>query len=61
MSEHNRTDLAGETPSTIHPGNFVVVEVNVFSISFLWEAIFNRNLLAVPMASTRYQQSLEIG
>jgi hypothetical protein len=40
---------------------FVVVGVTVFSIAFLWVTRFMRHLVAVPMASTRCQQSLEIG
>jgi hypothetical protein len=53
--------LAGETPRTNHPGIFVVVEVTMFLIGFLWESTFLRDLVAVPRASTRCQQSLEIG
>ena len=40
---------------------FFFFEVNLFSIRFLWQARFNRNMLAVPMASITCQQSLEIG
>ena len=57
MSEYYRTDLSSETPRTNHPGG-KKIEVIGFN-GFLWDTLIIRNLVAVPIASTRCQQSLE--
>ena len=60
MSEYNRTYLAGKTQRTNH-SDFVFVLRSIFSMGFHRESRFLRDLLAVPIASTGCQQSLEIG